>query len=264
MYGYDKLLKDAEYYSKKGVRIESIGKSTQGRDIICFAVGEGGKPLVSTAAIHARENASAYAVLAQLRRASASGEGFTRYFIPLVNPDGAEILSEGIRRRDEGLKKWKANAVGVDLNVNFDARWGQGKQNVFYASGENYVGKSAFSEPETRALARFTEKGGAGMTLSYHTAGREIYWYFFQKENYARDLRLAKYAEHCLRYRYRRIDSDCESAGGYKDWCVEKLGIPALTIELGNGEHPLSCEDIEEDIALNVGLADALSRMINA
>lgn len=264
MYGYDELLRDARYYQSKGVEVESIGKSAQGRDILCFKVGKGGKPLISTAAIHARENASAYVVLAQLRRAYASGEGCVRYFIPLVNPDGAEILKEGLKSGDDGLKKWKANAVGVDLNVNFDARWASGKQNVFKAGSENYVGKCAFSEPESSALARFTERVGAGFTLSYHTSGREIYWYFFQTENYARDYEIALFAEHCLRYRYKRIDSDCDSAGGYKDWCVEKLGIPALTIELGKGEHPLSLEDIEEDVSLNVGLADALSRRINA
>ena len=264
MYGYDELLKDVRLYSLKGVKVESIGKSAQGRDIYCFCVGNGGIPVISTAAIHARENASAYVVLAQLRRACASGTGFARYFIPLVNPDGAEILKEVLSRNDESLKLWKANAVGVDLNVNFDARWASGRQNVFRIGSENYVGPSAFSESETRALARFTETVGAGLTLSYHASGREIYWYFFQKENYERDLKIAKFAQCYLRNRYARIDSDCGSAGGYKDWCVEKLGIPALTIELGNGKHPLSIEDVEEDIALNTGLADALSRLINA
>ena len=31
------------------------------------------------------------------------------------------------------------------------------------------------------------------------------------------------------------------SAGGYKDWCIEKLKIPALTIEVGNDNltHPI-------------------------
>lgn len=32
-----------------------------------------------------------------------------------------------------------------------------------------------------------------------------------------------------------------DSAGGYKDWCVEKLKLPAFTVEVGKDEwkHPL-------------------------
>ena len=53
--------------------------------------------------------------------------------MPLVNPDGVRIALT----RD---KLWKANAKGVDLNVNFDARWGKGRRNVFSPAAENYVG----------------------------------------------------------------------------------------------------------------------------
>ena len=68
------------------------------------------------------------------------------YFIPMTNPDGVRLAQEGAGFiRNKELKKnllqinggpdfslWKANINGVDLNTNFDARWGQGKRNVFF------------------------------------------------------------------------------------------------------------------------------------
>lgn len=258
MYGYKELTADAERYAAEGVEVFSVGLSGEGRRILCFALGKGTKAVVSTGGIHARENVSALVVKSQLDHALKHGVKGRQYFIPLVNPDGAELLRRYVEDGDEKYRLWKANAAGVDLNVNFDANWGSGKQNVSTAGGENYIGPYPFSEPETAALAEFTSNCGAALTLSYHTAGRELYWYFFQKEHYARDLELARFIERHLNYRYKRMDSDCDSAGGYKDWCVQKLKIPAFTIELGEGKHPLSEKDIAEDIALNESLVCAL------
>ena len=44
------------------------------------------------------------------------------------------------------------------------------------------------------------------------------------------------------------IKSAPNSAGGYKDWCIEKLKIPALTIEVGNDDltHPIGEEHLVE------------------
>ena len=41
------------------------------------------------------------------------------------------------------------------------------------------------------------------------------------------------------------------SVGGYKDWCIEKLGISAFTVEVGKDSyaHPLG-ESALEDILL--------------
>lgn len=257
MYDYDTLRRDGEEYAKKGVEVFSIGKSTEGREILCFATGKG-RTIISTAAIHARENAVAYVVKAQLDYALEHYAGGRICVVPLANPDGAELLSRGFRGETKYLA-WKANARGVDLNVNFDARWGSGKSNVFTAGSENYVGPFPFSEPESRALRDFTERENPIMTLSYHTMGRELYWYFFQSgEIKSRDLEIAKFAEKHLKYKYERIDGDCKSAGGYKDYCVEKLGISALTLEIGTGKHPLTKADIALDVELNSTLVAAL------
>lgn len=262
MYFYDELLIDAKRYAERGAKVISIGKSGEGRDILCFKVGDGSGAIISTAGIHARECVSAYVVKRQLEYALDHKPRNAQYFIPLVNPDGGEIVKAGMESGDRKKQLWKANAAGVDLNVNFDANWGTGSQNVFQAGGENYVGIKPFSESESASLAAFTKECKASLTLSYHTAGRELYWYFFQKENRRRDFEIAKFIERTLKYKYRRVDGDASSAGGYKDWCVQKLNIPAYTIELGTGAHPLKREDIAEDIEWNEQLVFELEKII--
>ena len=59
---------------------------------------------------------------------------------------------------DKDFSLWKANARGVDLNVNFAASWGKGKRNLRVAGAENYIGEKPFSEPETLTLKNFTQK----------------------------------------------------------------------------------------------------------
>ena len=263
MYGYSELERDRERYTCLGAETTVIGKSVEGRDIVCFCVGEGGSTVLSTAAIHARENASAHVVTAQIRAALKAPKGFRRLFVPLVNPDGAEAVIRAAECGDSKGMLVKSNARGVDLNVNFDARWGSGEQNVFARGDANFVGEKPFSEPESAALREIVERENVKLTLSYHTMGRELYWYFFQKENLGRDFALARYIESYLKHAYRRIDSDLGSAGGFKDWCIEKKGISAFTLELGEGVHPLKEKDLKEDIALNRYLVEALSERIN-
>ena len=108
---------------------------------------------------------------------------------------------------------------------------------MFCKSSENYVGKSPFSAAESRALAEFTRLVNPIVTLSYHLKGEEIYWYFGQSgDNLVRDEKLAQaVARHTG---YRLVGDTRGSAGGYKDWCVQRLGISSFTIEVGNDKFP--------------------------
>lgn len=131
---------------------------------------------------------------------------------------------------------WKANADGVDLNVNFDARWGEGRENGFYKSSQNYIGKYPFSARETRALANFTKRIKPCATISYHLKGEEIYWEFGQTSH--RRYRDKRYAEAIAKYTGYKAVTPQGSVGGYKDWCIQELKIPSFTIEVGNDKFP--------------------------
>lgn len=253
------ILDTVERGLKNAGDVFSIGISECGNPILCVHKGSfGGKQLVITAAIHARECYTALVVLRQA--ADFVGEGGA-YFIPLVNPDGAMFFENGetfgrdyLKRNLGKRREWKANANGVDLNTNFDANWGSGQYNKRYAGASDYIGEYPLSEKESTALAAFTVKVRPSATVSYHCMGGELYWEFFQKgESRARDERIAR--EVARRIGVRKVDGDLNSAGGYKDYCVQKLGIPALTVELiKSGTHPFPPEAYSYDIEKNADL----------
>lgn len=228
------------FYKNFGGEKGVIGKTELGKPIYFFAVKKTARPvIVAQYSIHAREYICTYLALKQAEDFLENGTHGTVYFIPAANPDGIRIA----------LTKnplYKANARGVDLNVNFDARWGTGEKNVFNAGTENFVGEKPFSESEARALRDFTLKIMPDTTISYHSKGEEIYWEFHQNgRERKRDYRVAKAVSLCTGYPLKRAGN---SAGGYKDWCIERLKIPALTIEVGGEElsHPIKKEYLAE------------------
>ena len=188
--------------------------------------------------------------------------------MPLANPDGALLCERGRETADgsgferfldgfadEQLRLWKANGHGVDLNVNFDADWGTGKNNVRYADKENYIGQFPFSEPETLSLKRFTLDVSPDYTISFHTKGEELYFHYKQKGAFLRrDERLAKELSKLTGYPIKETPF---SVGGYKDWCIERLKISAVTLEVGKDEyaHPLTEEDVYQE---KIRLTEAL------
>lgn len=210
-----------------------IGKSFLGRDLYCIKVSFSLQPvIICQYAIHAREHITALLAIEHIKSYVKNGKIGTVYFIPLLNPDGVYIA-----QHESPL--YKANAREVDLNVNFDARWGKGEKNQFERSSENFVGEYPFSEPETQALRDFTIKINPSLTISYHAKGEEIYYEFFQDEvRKMRDYNLAKIVADSTNYKIKSTPNSC---GGYKDWCIEQLKIPALTIEVGsdNLSHPI-------------------------
>ena len=230
----------------------SVGKSFFGKDILYFVVRKTAFPrIVVQYTIHAREYICTFLALKQIEDFLRLGAKGTVYFIPLMNPDGVEIaLSK------EPL--YKANGRGVDLNVNFDAHWGEGKTNTHVCGSENYIGKHPFSEPESRALRDFTLKVKPDLTVSYHSKGEEIYWEFFQDgKRRRRDFSFAKVVSDVTGY---EIKSTPDSVGGYKDWCVEELKIPALTLEVGSDQlsHPIGKERLSSVYDKNAKVIFAL------
>jgi len=211
-----------EYCGKKCV----IGYSCQGREIYALHVGEvTGRQFIAVYAVHAREWITARLALKHLKSGLRRGGGWV---IPLLNPDGAEFSQKV-------CPLWKSNARGVDLNCNFDADWGCGRFNTKIRGGENCIGDYPFSEAETSALRDFTLKIRPDVTLSFHTKGEEIYWEYGGRG----DRRGADVLQKAKGYAVKRIYGSC---GGYKDWCISKLKIPAYTIECGADslKHPIN------------------------
>jgi len=219
-----------------------IGYSVLGRPINAFHVGSYcDNQVIISAAIHAREWITALLTVELVKIYSRQELDGGIWFIPLCNPDGVQIALD---TTPTGDPLWKANACGVDLNVNFDADWGGGAQNVRIAGPENYIGACPNSEPEVRALIDFTLKVKPKATAAYHSKGELVY--------YAADISepLAHKIGDITGYTPERTQN---STGGYSDWVSMHLRVPAVTIEVGNDDyaHPIGVDKLEEILEQN-------------
>ncbi len=242
-----------------------IGYSTFGLPIYYAHYGDyTGNQIIIEGSIHAREYVAGLVVARQAQYLAETSPQINGgiYFIPNTNPDGVKLVLEGVTEDycpklqeillaindgNPDFGQWKANGLGVDLNVNFDALWGGGSQNVFCVASGNFVGYYPNSEREVKELLAFTELVRPALTISYHTKGEVIYYGFevLNEASLARDFAIGEMLADVTGYALVRTIA---STGGYSDWVSQHLQVPAYTIEVGNVDipHPIGVEYLEE------------------
>lgn len=189
------------------------------------------------------------------------------YIVPMSNPDGMVIAEQGVEAirsedlrnginkiyesdleksyatldngrvlsRGEYFEYWKANAKGVDLNRNYNALW-----NEYKGENEpcflNYKGPAPESEPETVAMVRLVNGlSNVVAAIAVHSQGRMIYWDCNQSGRIADKCEyLADIAKDLTNYRI--YDASINDAS-FTDWLVHEKNIPAITVEVGDGEN---------------------------
>lgn len=245
MYDLTNLQEDLNILYAQGAEVFDIGYTLLGRPIPCVFKGskEGGQVLVH-ATIHAREWVTTPLVLEMMKNYNGKG-GI--WCVPMVNIDGVLLCQQGLKSiGNQGLEEflldvnnssfdfslWKANARAVDLNVNYNARWGEGAQNITYPAPANYIGQYPFSEAENIALRLLTERVKPSVTLSYHARGNVIFKGFSCLDPNKEGAQLISNATD-----YPLLDS-FDSTGGYKDWYVATFQKLGLTIEVGDNDIP--------------------------
>lgn len=255
------------------IRRQTLTETAFGRPVRALIIGDGPRQVLFTAAHHANEWLTATVLLKfaeDLARAIASGgkiwgvpaENIRRlvtvHLVPMVNPDGVDLVTGAIQpgteeydlalslsRNYPGIpfpQGWKANLMGVDLNLQYPAGWLQARE-IKFSQGytlpgpRDYVGRAPLTQRESRALAEYTEEIDPRVVLALHSQGQVIYWQF---KDYdvpgAREL-----GEEFARVSgYRLEDTPYESAfAGYKDWFIQNFRRPGFTIEVGTGNNPL-------------------------
>ena len=266
------------------VKADSVGTTADGRSIYHFVAGnpEAEHKLFINGGIHAREYMTCQLVMKQLitylekvkLHDSYKNVDYTAFWdtcavhvIPMINPDGVSISQYGITairnqdvranleqiaQREGGAEdayyftRWKSNGNGVDLNRNFDALWEQYDDHVGQPSADHYKGISVGCETESAALIQLTEQEMFDAVLCYHTQGSVIYWYFGQEGQLYTDTKMiADIVSAATGY---PTDANFEylDPAGYKDWCIDKMGIPGLTIEIGEGTSPVPYEQFDD------------------
>lgn len=230
-----------------------IGHSRLGRPLHAFTMGGGATAVLINAAHHANEWITTpvlFRFMEELagefsRGEPAWAEKVTLHFVPLVNPDGVDLVLRAWGKADA----WKANACGVDLNSNYPANWHLAREHKFSrgytAPGpRDFVGPAPLSEPESCAMAAYTAFFDIDITISLHTQGEEIYWRYMDfNPPGAADLarRFAAVSGYAL------TDVPDESShGGYRDWFIATFNRPGFTIECGLGESPLPVSQLDD------------------
>ena len=270
------------------LRTERLATSAFGRPIRTLVIGNGPRKVIFTAAHHANEWITSYILLKfaeELAEAiSRDGTVFgvkaknianaaTIYMVPLVNPDGVDLVTGAIEpgtveeanahRLSDNYPQipfpdgWKANLLGVDLNLQYPAGWLQARQ-IKFAQGytrpgpRDFVGRAPLRQIEARALAGYTRAIDPDLVLAYHTQGKVIYWQFrdiFVPGAQALGEEFARLSGYALE------DTPYDSAwAGYKDWFIQDFGRPGYTIEAGLGENPLPLAQFDEIYRDNLGI----------
>ena len=270
------------------IRTEELSRTAFGRPIRTLVIGNGPRRVIYSAAHHANEWITTYVLLKfaeELAEAIDSGgrvygvpaqtitRAATIYMVPMVDPDGVDLVTGAIqpgsleyeiaRRLGENYPQipfpngWKANLMGVDLNLQYPAGWLQARdikfnQGFTRPGPRDYVGRAPLGQLESRALAAYTQSVNPDMVLAYHTQGEVIYWQF--KDIFVPDAQ--KYGEEFARISgYELADTPYESAwAGYKDWFIQEYRRPGYTIEVGLGDNPLPLSQFDEIYRKNVGI----------
>lgn len=270
------------------LRTELLTETAFGRKIRTLVIGTGKRKVIYSAAHHANEWITTPVLLKfaeELAEAIQNGtdifgvdakmlaEAVTIYMVPMVDPDGVDLVTGAIKPGEGQYETaramaefypripfpegWKANLLGVDLNLQYPAGWLQARE-IKFSQGytrpgpRDYVGRAPLSQRESRALAGYTEYIDPDLILAYHAQGKEIYWQFDDIEvPGAEELgqRLAQVSGYTL-----TEPAEVSSYAGYKDWFIKMFRKPGYTIEVGSGENPLPLEQFDEIYRDNLGI----------
>lgn len=243
------------------LRMASIGKSIEGRDIWAFhfnsdaddlEAGRSTKPgMIILGTHHAREHLSTELPLmfAQHLAQNASDvrvapliQSRDIWIVPMVNPDGVEHdIATGRYRmwRKNRRVNSGTSCRGVDLNRNYGHKWDHGGSSA-NACSDVYHGQTAFSEPETQAVKAFVESHlNANILLSVHTFSELILypwgWTYDGIDN-TRDRQafeaMATQMAEWNGYTPQQASDLYIASGDTTDWAYGEHGIFSFTFEL--------------------------------
>jgi g-D-glutamyl-meso-diaminopimelate peptidase len=264
VYTYEEMTRDIKLLQEQypeAMSYHSIGKTDYGRDIWAVKIGRGETSILINSSHHAREWLTTNLVMEMLdiylmfdqknyqlegRYVKDLFDRVSIWFIPMVNPDGVTLQQSGLsafptkdhqkliqmNKGSRDFTRWKANAKGIDLNLQYPAEWPSIIHRVHVPQYKNYKGKAPLVTPETKALVAFTDEIKPALSLAYHSSGEIIFWHFKQSnKDTTRDEQFAKLTSQLTGYSLvkPRINP---SGGGFTDWFIQKHKRPGLTIEI--------------------------------
>lgn len=288
-YTYDVLARNLQGLKARYPFLQtgSAGNSVLGRSLFYLRLGTGQNQVLYNGAHHALEWITAPLLMKfaedflqayTLGKTMPGGfdprkiwESSSIYLIPMVNPDGVDLVLNGLQpenpyytdliRWNKGStdfsKDWEANNRGVDLNHNYNAAWEQSKQaeaeyGVTGPGPTRYSGPAPESEPETRTVTAFTRSHSFRLVMAYHSQGQVIYWNFMDMAPPEGRI-IGEQLSSLSGYKLDQT-AGIASYAGYKDWFIQEYRRPGYTIEVGLGENPLPISQFDTIYADNIGM----------
>lgn len=261
------------------VRSGILSTSSSGtRNIYNLVIGTGSNQVMYNATHHANEWITSLLLMKFIEQyAKAYAHGYniaagtpaetpadllydysTIHFVPMVNPDGADLVTGGILPNTELYNiarsisqnypnipfpsGWKANIYGVDPNLQYPAGWTEARR-IKFAQGftspapRDFVGYGPLTINESIAMANYTSANDFRLTLSYHTQGRVIFWKY-RDYNPPNSEQIGRLFANLSGYALEITPYESGHAG-YKDWFIQDFNRPSYTIEAGLGTSPL-------------------------
>lgn len=272
VYTYEVLQKNIIYLKEKYpfLKVSQIGFSTEKRKLYSIQLGNGVRRVSYNGSHHANEWITTVLLMRWIERMSKAYvkkekiKGYdiaklwnkvTIDIIPMVNPDGVNLVLRGIQQKSPYYQKilhwnggstnfqnWKANIRGVDLNRNYSAAWKEYKEiereiGVIGPGPAFYAGAYPESEPESKALADYTRNNDIDLVLAYHSQGEVIFWDFKNLQP-SKSFTIAKRFSEVSGYDLAQPNY-YQIAAGYKDWFIQEFRKPGYTIEVGKGVNPI-------------------------
>lgn len=287
-YTYNQMVADMNTLKRRhpnAVTISSIGTSELGRDIPVMRIGNVNAKyhILFQGAIHGREHLTAWLLMALadywLDHGILSYGSVCYHIIPMANPDGVTIsqtqtlddLQQQIYLSDKEngftangqyayALNWKANALGVDINRNFPSGW-ELINHRESPSSELYQGEAPFSSAEAAALRDYTLKYAFNATVNYHATGSIIYYEYGNKQPVNSQSKSLAWTVSGVSG-YNLVGSSGIDGAGYKDWAMDALGIPSVTVEIGAGIAPLTRNETYTTFVRNVNVLPAIARWL--
>ncbi len=276
IYTYADVLDDiSKFYNEYPfMKFFKFGQSVMGRPLYAIKIGTGPKKVIYVSAHHSLEWLTSAMIMSFVKiygdaikndtelcgyNARALSEQTTMYIIPMLNPDGVDLVAGKIPEDNPYVVKlrqmlgdinfantWQANINGVDLNHNYDASF---SPILPGPAPSRYGGETFESEPESRALADLTRYIMPDLVIAFHSQGREIY-YDFEGQVPPNGKELAQEFARLSGY---TVSSPSGSAafGGYKDWFIKEFNKPGFTIEIGLGKNPIGYDQLEQVVKEN-------------
>ena len=256
------------------VNTEIIGYSVLKRPLECFSIGNSPNKVLLCGGFHGMEWITCHLLYmfiinvcrSIINHKKLSDKNLWEYFgkrslavVPCVNPDGVEIsihgsrsagmLSDFVERISGGdTLHWQSNAMGVDINHNFNADWQTVKKRelqngIAFPSKTRYGGEFPESEPESHCLADFCRNNKIISATAFHSQGEEIYWSYGDSTP-PKSLKIAEKMSELSGYSLS-FPEEMAVGGGFKDWSIQQLHIPSFTVEVGKGENPLDISQLD-------------------